>query len=84
MAASTQVLPLIRDSRDKSTALATIATSEARHDTLTERTISRALEACWLQRYAAIRCNVIPPLAAYPMHNYPATRYTPISLRESA
>ena len=37
-----------------------------------------------LQRYAANRRNVIPPLAANPMHSYPATHYTSISPREMA
>jgi hypothetical protein len=36
---------------------------------------------CWIHRYAATQCNVIPPLTTSPMHNYHATHYTPISPR---
>jgi hypothetical protein len=31
---------------------------------------------CWLHRYAATQCNIVPSLAIYPLHNYPATHYT--------
>jgi hypothetical protein len=40
----------------------------------------RRLIGCWLQRYAVTRYNVIPALAAYPVHNYPATSTLPSRL----
>jgi hypothetical protein len=32
----------------------------------------------WLQRNAAAECNIMPPVAASPMHYYPAARCNPI------
>jgi hypothetical protein len=40
--------------------------------------LDRLSPLCWLQWNAATECNIMLPLAAFPMHYYPAAQCNPI------